>query len=266
MVTGVQTCALPILVVSISWAAFSLWIMHHFQQIYTVDPYPAWLIDNIKDRFLRPDYPIGENLLWGMKTSVAGRSHSLIFVYTLFAPVGIIFPLLSPIILLSLPELAINLVTTIPLFYPTWHYNIVVGCFILIGCAAVIGQVGKRSRLPLPAAKVEQLSAWFICFCVLSHSFLWVDYLSIKRHPAYLAVMKQAINLIPKDASVSAPKRLVSHVSSRDDYFLLEDQRKGDYILIDQNETVENPVMSHGQNLFYKEIFEKDGVRIYQKE
>ncbi|MCK5180308.1 MAG: DUF2079 domain-containing protein, partial [Candidatus Omnitrophica bacterium] len=245
------------------WAVFSLWLIHHFQQIYTVDPYPAWLIDNIKGRFLRPGYPIGENLLWGMETSVLKNVYALMFLYMLFAPVGIIFPLLSAIPLLGLPELLISLAASIPLFYPTWHYNIVVGCFIMVACAAVIGRIGKKPHFSLPSSKVQQLCAWFICLCVLSHSFLWQNYMHIKRDPAYLAVMKEAIALIPDEASVSAPKHLVSHVSTRDDYFLLEDDRKGDYILIDRDKTVERTVPSDAGPAHYKTIFEKNGVRVY---
>ena len=51
---------------------FSMWIIYHFQKIYHVDPYPAWLIDNIKRRFLRPDHPLWSNVAWGLQTSILG--------------------------------------------------------------------------------------------------------------------------------------------------------------------------------------------------
>ncbi len=253
-------------IIGLLWAVFSLWIMHCFQQIYSVDPSPAWLIDNIKDRFIRPGHSVADNLLWGAGNSVMGRFSSFIFIYTLLAPVGIVFPLLSPIFFLGLPELLINLLASIPLFYPTWHYNIVVGCFIMVACAAVIGRLGTPFRFSISSSKIQQLCAWFICLCVLSHCFLWRGYLRITRDPAYLNVMKEAIALIPEDASVSAPKHLVSHVSTRNDYFLLQDNRKGDYILVDQNKTVEDIIQPDGKTLPGEVIFEKDGVRVYRKQ
>jgi len=248
-----------------AWAVFSFWIMHHFQQIYTVDPYPAWLIDNIKGRFLRPGYAMGENFIWGMRTSVMGNAHAAAFAYPIFAAVGLIFPFLSCISLLGLPELAINFVANLPLFYPDWHYNIVVGCFFMVGCAHSIGRLPTRFHFGLPAVKMQQLCAWLICLCVLSHSFLWLDYLQMKSQPVYLADMKEAIDLIPENASVSAPKHLVSHVSTRDHYFLLQDERKGDYILIDQDKVIEDPIMSFGKIFHYERIFEKNGVSLYKK-
>lgn len=241
-------------VIGLLWAVFSLWIMHHFQQIYAVDPSPAWLIDNIKDRFLRPEHPVADNLVWGMKNSVAGRFSSFIFIYALLAPVGIVFPLLSPVFFLGLPELLINLLASVPLFYPAWHYNIVVGCFIMAACAAAVG------RLKAPA---QQLCAWFICLCVLSHYFLWWNETKIIVNPGYVQTMNKAIAMIPKDTSVTAPKGLVAYLSDRKDYFLLTDDRKGEYALLDDKwGGADFPLQ--GDGFQYHEIFNENGVRVYK--
>ena len=253
------------LIAGIAWGMFSLWIMHRFQLIYDVDLYPAWLIDNIKSRFLHPDQPLNLNIPWGIKTSVLGQFHSLNFLYVLFSPLILFLPLFSVISLLGLPELVINLAASIPLFYPTWHYNIVSATFLFLGSVEAIRQFSIRLPAKWPTDKVQSLGAWFLCLCVFCHAFLWLDFMHVKRDPVYIATMKEAIAQIPQNASVSAPKRLVSHVSTHDHYYLLEDDRKGEYILIDQNERIKSPVTTKGNLHYYENIFDRNGVRVYKK-
>ena len=229
------------LILGIAWGLFSLWIMHHFQQIYHQDPQPAWLIENLKHRFLG-----GE----GLQTSVLGNSNSLSYVYLLFSAVGIFLPLCSPIILLGLPELVINLMADFPLFYPTWHYTIIVSCFIMIACVEGIKKLSSGS------VQRQQLLSWGLCICILSHFFLWETYMQLDNHPRRVPALKKAIDVIPADASVSAPPYLVGYVSSRRDYFLLSDKRMGNYILVDSNQRVKN----------YTTIFSEDGISVYKKD
>ncbi|MBI3616835.1 MAG: DUF2079 domain-containing protein [Candidatus Omnitrophica bacterium] len=257
----------PVLL-GVAWSAFSIRIIYFFQKIYAVDPYPAWLIENIKQRFLRAEHPVPTNVLWGLKTSVMGSAHLLVYVYVLFAPVALVFAFFSPVILLGLPELCINLLATVCLIYPTWHYNIIVSVFILIAAAESLVKFAAKpfaQKTAISFSKKQELLAWFLCLCVLCHSFLWWNLLFIRKDPSYKAAMRRALRMIPPEASVSAPKRLVAYVSTRDEYFLLEDRRKGAYIIMDHDERVISPLEGIGGAVYYDETFHQDGIRVYKR-
>jgi len=247
---------LPILL-GVVWGIFSMWIIYHFQKIYHVDPYPAWLIDNIKRRFLRPDYPVWFNVIWGLQTSNLGHWYNFSSVYLILSPVCIILPFFSSIWVLGLPELVINFLATVPLSYPTWHYDIVASIFLLVACAGTI----KKS----PSDKIQELLSWFLCICILSHFFLWWDYTNIKSNPRYVKIMNTAIRLIPQESSVSLTKHLVAYVSDKKDYFLCEDSRKGEYIVLDKNENMGDCFKDTRQADHYAQIFHKDGIRVYKR-
>ena len=256
--------AAPILL-GIFWGFLSVGIIYYFQEIYKVDPYPAWLIDNIKGRFMRPDAPFLANVLWGLKTSSLGHWDSFYFVYLLLSAAGLILPVFSPIALLGAPELMINLLASVQLIYPTWHYNIITACFLLIACAEAVKKLSSKAvlqRWGVPSHKIQELLSWLLCICVASHFFLWWDHTNIKKIPRYVETMNTAIRLIPKEASVSAPKHLVAYVSSRKDYFLLEDNRKGEYIVVDQDQDISGSFKDVRQSDQYVEIYHKDGVRV----
>jgi uncharacterized membrane protein len=251
------------IMLGIAWAAFSLGIMAYFQTRYQVDPYPAWLIDNIKSRFLSGERDAWESLRYGLRTSLLGSSDKSLFIYTLFSPLAVIFPFLSPVMLLGMPEFIINLLASIPLLYPTWHYNILTSCFLILSCVRGIPQLSLKpwwQRIGISPEKTQELLALFLLLTVVSHAFLWWPYLVIEKNPAYVQTMAEALRLIPAEASVSAPKSLVAYVSSRRDYFLLEDKRKGDYVVLDHGEGIPQEL-----NGLYAEIFQKNGVRIYKR-
>jgi len=257
----------PILL-GVLWGIFSIWIIYYFQKLYNVDPYPAWLIENIKDRFIRPETDVLSGIWWGLKTSNLRNSNSLCSIYSLFSPVGVILPFFSLVMFLGMPELMINLVASIPLIYPEWHYNIVVACFILIGCVMTIKRLSEKIFKWKEAIKPYQtqvLLAWFLCFCVMSHFFFWWDYTVIRQKPRYVQTMNAAIRLIPDKASVSAPKRLVAYVSNRRDYFLMEDKRKGDYIVTDDSRGIKGHFSDKKQADRYITVFEKEGIFVYKK-
>ncbi len=257
----------PILL-GVAWGIFSMWIIYHFQKIYHVDPYPAWLIDNIKRRFLRPDHLAWSNVIWGLQTSNFGHWHNFCFVYLLLSPVCIILPFFSSIWVLGLPELMINFLATIPLSYPTWHYDIVAAIFLLVACADAIKKFSSGIFLRqwgLPSDKIQELLSWFLCICILSHFFLWWDYTDIKRNPRYVKTMNTAIRLVPQESSVSLTKHLAAYVTDKKDYFLCEDDRKGEYIVLDKNENMGDCFKDIKQADHYAQIFHQDGIRVYKK-
>ncbi|MDE1921706.1 MAG: DUF2079 domain-containing protein [Candidatus Omnitrophica bacterium] len=256
------------LVIGVVWGIFSMWIIYHFQKIYNVDPYPAWLIVNIKRRFLRPDHPIWSNLIWGLETSNLGHWCNFSSFYLLLAPLGIILPFFTSIWVLGLPEMAINFLSTVPLDYPTWHYNLVSSVFLLLASAGAVKKLSSYPwlcfRAQLSPDKIQELLSWFLCICILSHFFLWWDFTHIKNHPRYVKTMDAAISMVPQSASVSLTKHLVAYVTDRKDYFLCEDKRKGQYIVLDKNERMGECIPDAGQADHYVLIFRQEGIRVYK--
>jgi uncharacterized membrane protein len=254
-------------ILGIAWGFFSMWVIYHFQKIYNFDPAPAWLIDNIKRRFLRTGNPIWQNLIWGLHTSNIGHWSNFRPIYLIVSPLAIIIPFFSSIWLLGIPELSINLLATIPLTYPTWHYTIVVSVFMYIASAVSIQKLSSNTflcRSGIPPNKIQELLSWFLCICILSHFFLWFDNTQIKLNPNYVKTMGEALQTVPLNATVSLDKYLSGYVSDRKDYYLLEDKRKGEYIVLDKNEnlglSLKSDQMSH-----YNKIFDQEGIKVYKK-
>ncbi len=245
----------------IVWALFSIWIMHHFQHIYNVDPAPAWLIEEIKRNFITSDQPTVQSIMEGFKNTNLGRWHNFYFIYLLLSPLFIIFPFFSIIWLIGLPELLINLLAAHPLTYPTWHYSIVISCFLLISCVDAIQLFSKKLQQRfdfLPPYKAQMILSLLLLICILSHFFLWSDNLLINDNKLYTKTMNEALQIIPPDASVTLPKNLAGYVSNRRDYFLLGDQRQGEYWIVDNIE-------DDGFSDQYKEIFNRNGIKVYKQ-
>ena len=257
----------PVLL-GVAWGGFSLWIIAHFQSIYHVDPYPAWLIDNIKTRFLRPDHSFWSNIVWGLKTSVLGQTSSLFSIYLLLSPLLLFLPFYSSVWVLGLPEMAINLLATLPLSYPTWNYDIVASVFLLIASAQAVRKISLNpllSRLELAPDKFQELLAWLLCISVLCHFFLWWDYTEIKQDPRYVKTINAALGLVPQEASVSLNKFLAAYVTDRKDYFLCEDKRKGDYIVLARDDHAQDCFKTLQQAALYAPIFNQEGVRVLRR-
>ena len=247
------------------WALASIGIIYSFQKLYTVDPFPAWLIENIKQRFISADRGVWAGVQYGLATSTGGNWIGIISFYSLFSSLGIVFPLLSPVILLGMPELMINLLASIPINYVTWHYNIIVSCFMILAAAMAIPTLARHvlwRKSGLIPEKIQEVMALFLFLTVASHFFLWWPYTVIENHPAYVAACNEAVGLVPAQASVSAPKAFVAYFSNRKDYFLVEDERRvGEYIVVEKGMKIQRPLADR-----YKEIFCKEGVRVYHRE
>lgn len=248
------------IILGVFWAVFSIWLMSYFQKIYHVDPAPMWLIEEIKRNFSRSDHSILTNLIEGIKNSNLGQLNNFNLVYLLFSPLAVILPFNSLIWLIGSPELFINLLATHPLTYPTWHYNIVSSCFLLIACAASIRKISIKlyPKIDIPLDKTQEILSLFLLFCILSHFFLWSDYIYIKENSLYTTTMNEAVSLIPREASVSLPKNLAAYFSDRKDYFLLNDSRKGQYLITDS--TVSDDISTQ-----YTKIFQSNNIRVYKQ-
>jgi len=248
----------------IFWAVFSYLLILHFQNIYMIDPKPAWLIEDIKGRFLQPGVGWAQGILFGLKTSILTSRNGWILLYTVFSPLAFIFPLLSPLVLFAVPEMTINLLASVPLSYPGWHYNVIVGCSLMIACAAGVKRLSSKSFFK-DSRRGQEILAWFLCVNIIAHFFLWWDYVDVRHDPAYNKAMHAAVRLIPDNASVSAPKQLVAYVSGRKDYYLLKDARKGDYVILDRGERIHDRGVFKHPELSYELIYRRKGIRVYRR-
>ena len=259
--------AAPI-VLGVAWGIFSLWIMHHFQQIYHIDKDPAWLIENIKNRFLRL-----QNNTWtvspeGWKTANLTHWFNLTFVYQLVSPLAIFLPFLSPLFLLGMPELIINLLSDRLIFFPMAHYHLVVSCFLFVSTIASFQKLSDwlPKNLKISRYAFQKILCTLTFFSIISHYILWVEEVKIIKNPLYVQTMKEALRIIPRNVSVSVPEQILCHVSSRPDYFNLADKRFGEYILTTHHyiDTEEN-ALKEILNKDYRRVFSKDGIEVFRR-
>jgi uncharacterized membrane protein len=254
------------IVMGVAWGVFSIWLTGYFQTIYHVDPLPTWMFNDLKDRFFPPGAALGPGFWFGFKTSNFSNIQSLELLYSLFAPL-LLAPFFSPVWLLGIPELLINNLSSRLMMYPTWHYCVLTSCFLLAACVEGVKKVsasGWMRKFGLPVHKIQELLAWLICLCVAGHCFLWAGFLPIKQDRRYVQTRNEAVRIIPVGASVSVVKNLAAFVSCRRDYFLPEDSRKGEYILLDQEWKFEKFFSDPRQALNYVRIFGQDGVEVYK--
>ena len=256
------------LMLGILWGIFSVCLIQYFQRLYPTDDPSAWLIKELGHRF----FPYkNHGLLFNLGEIAAsniGNWFQFQFVYLIFSPLLIALPFLSSAILLGMPEFFINLLSSRLIFFPIWHYHIVFSCFLLIGTAIGIKKLANLKFLwqnEINAKRAASLLSWLVAFCVLAHYFLWIDFAKIGKNSDSVKTTKMALSIIPQDASVSVPKYLAAHVSSRRDYFLLGDNRWGDYVLInDRKETAQKRFIERTTG-HYVQIFNKNGTQVFRK-
>ncbi len=256
------------IVMGIIWAVFSIWLIGYFQTIYQVDPHPAWLLQDLKAHYIFSDPVRGKAILSGLRTSNFADIQSLGHSYLLFAPLLVVLPFLSAALWLGIPELLINNLSSHLLIYPTWQYCVVISCFALVACIEGVRTVssgGWVQKLGFPAHKAHGLLAWLICLCVAGHFFLWAEFLPVRPQPQYVQAMNDALRMIPATASVSTLKIFAAQVSGRREYFLLEDGRKGEYILLGQGVGIKGVFADPRQASNYGKIFDREGIEVYKE-
>ena len=250
------------LLLGVGWGIFSLAIIAHFQEVYQAHPDSAWFLPFLKERFLSGEGSAFSSVISGLSYSNMSSWHNLRSVFLLLFPLGIITPLLSPVCLLGLPELIINLISDRPaMLSPLRHYNIIVSCFLLVGAIEGVKRLsdfkGLRS-LKIRTSTLKLLLSVFILASTIIHSYLWLGLTEYPRNTAYIKGVKAAIALIPGEAFVTAPESMAVHVSSRESYSLLGSGKYGDYILINKDSRhllKEREIINN-----YTQIFKRGGV------
>jgi len=244
------------LLLGTAWAFISLLIICHFQKIYASHPDAAWFIVYLKKN----------SLAYFVSRSNASHWHTLKLLFPLFSSLGIILPLLSPAIILSLPELFINLLSDRPaLFSPAWYYNVTASCFLLIASIEGIKKISESKWivcLKINNRRAVALLSTLMLSCVLMHSYLWLGLLKYPRDYAYAKAVREAIRILPENAFVSAPRNIAIRVSARERYSLPGEGRLGDYILTDRKY---ESLLSAETLKDYSCLFNKGGIKVFKK-
>ncbi|HVM63092.1 MAG TPA: DUF2079 domain-containing protein [Verrucomicrobiae bacterium] len=165
------------------------------------------------------------------------------YLWKLFLPALFALPFLSFAIILSLPNLVLNIIasnsamTVIP-----WHYGIILGGTLVCGSILGIKRIGdwfpawsSKLAVALPAAMVA-LSLYGMSFW-----FRAADY----EPKSYQATLERAFAMIPAEATIMCPTPMLAHFAEHPRVLsayslLVQDKRPDrlpefDYIILDGN-------------------------------
>jgi len=256
------------LLLGIGWGISSLLIIRHFQKIYQPPSVSAWTFEVIKLRYLpQKGESLFSSILRGLSYSNLAQSYFLNSVSRLLKPLGVILPFLSPVTFLALPEFLLNSLSDRPANFSVFmHYNIITSCFLLIGVAEGIKKLTKfrlMKKLNLREEILKTLISIFIFSSIIIHTSYWLTsgILSCKHNKKYIETVKEALALIPREASVSVPSDLAVWVSARKKYSLLKERRLESY-----NYILTNTKKLEWLNLNkYVNIFQKGEIFLFRK-
>jgi len=257
---GAKWILWPILI-GIIWFAISILLINYFQGLYQPNKDSAWYFVYLKNIILQnTKTPLEAAGYLFLKSNFAHWS-ALKSMFLLFLPVAVIPPLFSSAILLGLPELMVNLLSSNPnMFSGNWHYSIVFACFILISSAEGIIKISsfvyRKNWLGLNERKLHWLICILILSCTLILSYKWVEFARFEHDSTYPKIIHEALSHVAEGASISVPLRVVPLISGREKYSINKDSPEEDYVLTDRT-------MEIGSG--YKIIFQRKPIVLYKK-
>lgn len=258
------------IVLGLLWIAFSLWIINHFRNLYASPAGSAWFIDDLARRFPAGKGGFFRSFSLGLSTSNIADFYTVRQLLVYLGPLCVIFPLLSPISLIGLPELLLALVSNRPAMLDvTRHYTIIFSCFIFVGAVFGVRKASFSSwmkRSGLPGEKAQVLSAFFILSAVIMHTYTWMGLAKIGAQKYDAPAVKEALSLIPENAFVVVPGDIAAQVSSRTRYGVLgqEQFEKGDYILIHHGSGTGSMTQSPDMEKF-NILFNRSGIILLER-
>ena len=255
---GPRWVLLPVLA-GIFWAGFSYAVITHFQKTYQSGADASWFLANFKRMARHGDAGSLRLMLERSNISSWFRAKPL---FLLFAPLGFIVPVISPVCLLGFPEFALNLLADrSSMFTPQWHYNIVVSVFLLISCAEGIRKISHLKFAALTGARIQLACAIIILSLTLIHAYTWLPLARVQKSRGYAVSVRRALAMVPSGAFVTVPQPAAILISNRPRYSLLETCVYGDYVLTDQPRCLLSVSPADGYTLAYAE----DGICLYKK-
>jgi len=169
-------------------------------------------------------------------------SLKLQYLAKLFLPVLYLLPFLSAAIVMSLPILMLNLVSTnVAMTVIPWHYNVIAGGALLAASVLGIQKIADRFR-ENHRRIVRACAAGMLVAALMGIQFWYQaeDY----RRPPYQPALEQVVGTIPREASVVCPAPMVAHFAGHDRVttvgFILQYQTPDafanyDFIVLDGN-------------------------------
>jgi uncharacterized membrane protein len=200
------------------------------------------------------------------------------YLIFLVQPLAWVLPLLSPVCLLALPDLAINTIAdNNALRVIGWHYNVVTGTFLfvsaLLGMKKVADWLRKRSG---DKGQATVMAAALVLLSV-AHWFLWLQPQQYKKLPYHDSLVR-ALAIVPDGKSVLVPPDLQGHVCGREHWHITEAlvrkpefAAQFEYIILDANERRFGPVVTQEffdslyKNPRYQLIFAEQNVFVFHR-
>lgn len=197
-----------------------------------------------------------------------------LYLWGLLAPVAF-FPLLAPQILsLSLPTLAINLLSTKPEFYTLekFHYAAPLVPFVvlsaLLGIDYLVEHLSPRLRMKRQSL-LYLASALVLLSTLLYHRYHGFTPLGsrfeVARVTPHHRLAKEVMALIPEEAILSAQSRLNPHLSQRTKIYMFPKVEDADYVFFDV--TVDSwPIHPNDQKRLFDTLLGEEGFGILAAE
>lgn len=165
------------------------------------------------------------------------------YLWKLFLPVLYLLPLLSFAIIVSLPNLFLNLVASNPaMTVIPWHYGIILGTTLIT--SSVFGIKRLADWFPQHASKLVIGLPAAMVVCSLIGLQFWYQSEDYQPKP-YQATLEHVLAMIPPDASVLCPTPMSAHFANQPKvlsaYSLLVVDKKPeqltdyDFIILDGN-------------------------------
>ncbi len=209
----------------------------------------------------------------------------VLFVYVLFVPL-LLIPLLSPATLvLTLPSLAIQLLSTCPLHYTINNqYSASVIPIIFVSFVYGLKKLNTK-KLSIAISSVCIVSVWFnITIGASPISYLFWEYTKtvnqysfknylVSSHSRKISI---AISMIPEGVSVCAQNSVyTSRLAKRDIFYVFPyEYERADYIILDEKRLkyVGDHIDNEKYDILLKEIpkthtivFQDDGIYLFKK-
>lgn len=259
----------------VAWGILSIVIIHYFQSVYHSHRNANWYAAAVTERLRRPD----GNLLQGIRSIIAASSmmnkFEMLRVFSLMLSTGIILPFLSPISIVGLPELAINLLSLKPrMFIPLWHYNYVVSCFLILGAVEGIRRLADAPWMR--AISIEKhrsrslISVLLLSIVILHDHALWVAVTNARWFPkdkVFVEAARTALSRIPPGASVTIAAKAAILISRSKDLYVIGASPLQEYVIVDLTEYIPPQRRRYSWVITpnYKEIFRKERLVLYQR-
>ena len=135
------------------------------------------------------------------------------YLAKLLLPVLYLLPFLSSSVLVSLPNLLLNLIGSNSAFIVIpWHYNVILGGTLL---AATVGGVQRMARwLRKDPAQIAIPLTAVTLLCSAAGTAFWYHGADYQPQP-HQKTLEQVVSLIPAQATVLCPTPMLAHFSNR---------------------------------------------------